>query len=87
MKFYIIFHIYFYIIAQFFACFSQKLAPARKNSTDWSARSARFCNSDGLVMEPISHFVLAMIVPACLNFLPDDDDDVDDVDGDDFTWQ
>ena len=33
------------IIAQFFACFSQKLAPARKNSTDWSARSARFCNS------------------------------------------
>ena len=34
------------IIAQFFACFSQKLAPTRKNSTDWSARSARFCNSD-----------------------------------------
>ena len=34
------------IIAQFFACFSQKLAPARKNSTDWSAWSARFCNSD-----------------------------------------
>ena len=29
----------------FFACFSQKLAPARKNSNDWSARSARFCNS------------------------------------------
>ena len=27
-------------------CFSQKLAPARKNSTIWSARSARFCNSD-----------------------------------------
>ena len=41
---------------------------------------------DGLVMEPISHFVLAMIVPACLTFLPDDDD-VDDVDGDDFIWQ
>ena len=39
---------------------------------------------DGLVMEPISHFVLAMIVPACLTFLPDDDDDVD---GDGFTWQ
>ena len=51
---------------------------------------------DGLVMEPISHFVLAMIVPACLTFLSDDDDDgdeddddddEDDVDGDDFTWQ
>ena len=24
-------------ISSFFACFSQKLAPARKNSTDWSA--------------------------------------------------
>ena len=34
------------IKAQFFACFSQKLAPARKNSTDWSARSARFCSSE-----------------------------------------
>ena len=33
------------IIAQFFACFSQKLAPARKNSTNWLARLARFCNS------------------------------------------
>ena len=33
------------MIAQLFACFSQKLALARKNSTDWSARSARFCNS------------------------------------------
>ena len=33
------------IKAQFFACFSQKLAPAKKISTDWSARSARFCNS------------------------------------------
>ena len=43
---------------------------------------------DGLVMEPISHFVLAMMVPACLTFLPDDDDgDEDDVDGDDFTWR
>ena len=41
---------------QFFVCFSQKLAVFRvlfpkistgqKNSTDWSARSARFCNSD-----------------------------------------
>ena len=40
------------IIAQFFACFSQKLAPARKNSTDWSARSARFCNS---VSTPLHH--------------------------------
>ena len=29
----------------FFACFSQKLAPARKNSTNWLARLARFCNS------------------------------------------
>ena len=43
---------------------------------------------DGLVMEPIIHFVLAMIVPACLTFLSDDDDDVDgDVDVDDFTWR
>ena len=33
------------IKAQYFACFSKKLAPARKISTDWSARSARFCNS------------------------------------------
>ena len=32
------------IIAQFFACFSQ--VPARKISTNWSARLARFCNSD-----------------------------------------
>ena len=41
-------------------------------------------------VKPISHFVLAMIVPACLTFLSDDDDDddvEDDVDGDDFTWQ
>ena len=30
---------------QFFACFSQKLAPARKNSTNWLARLAHFCNS------------------------------------------
>ena len=36
------------IIAQFFACFSQKLAPARKNSTNWLARLARFCNSGPL---------------------------------------
>ena len=35
----------FALFRLFFACFSQKLAPARKNSTDWSARSARFCNS------------------------------------------
>ena len=31
--------------AQFFACFSQKLAPAKKNSTNRLARLARFCNS------------------------------------------
>ena len=41
---------------------------------------------DGLVMEPISHFVLAMIVPAG-DLLPDDDDDGDEDDDDDFTWQ
>ena len=39
---------------QFFACFSQKLAPARKNSTDWSAQSARFCNSAQLLLFSVS---------------------------------
>ena len=40
------------ILAQFFACFSQKLAQARKNSTNWSARLARFCNSESVIPRP-----------------------------------
>ena len=43
------------IIAKFFACFSQKLAPARKNSTNWSARSARFCNSGTMEDYKLNH--------------------------------
>ena len=46
--FFACFHVFspvFACFCLFFACFFQKLAPARKNSTDWSARSARFCNS------------------------------------------
>ena len=34
------------ILEQFLLCFCQKLAPARKNSTNWLARLARFCNSE-----------------------------------------
>ena len=50
------------IIAQFFACFSQKLASARKNSTNWLARLARFCNSDFLLFSRLwhLHFVVSI---------------------------
>ena len=52
------------IIAQFFACFSQKLAPARKNSTDWSARLARFCNSGETFVVPTFH--IHFLNPECV---------------------
>ena len=40
----------------FFACFSQKLAPASKNSTNWLVRLAHFCNSGKQSVWLSSHF-------------------------------
>ena len=65
-------------IQQFFACFSQKLAPARKNSTDWSTQlrlefvpGTKVTQGALDVMQSIdclisSRFLLKMIVLVCL---------------------
>ena len=47
------------------AHFSQKLAPAKKISTDWSARSARFCNSV-LVLAYIENDDSALVNTSCI---------------------
>ena len=57
------------IIAKFFACFSQKLAPAIKISTDWSARSERFCNS---VSKRLNEFPAGLLIRG-QDFLPQGD--------------